>query len=207
LERVRYFASRRPDVIVWDGYVTPEDRLALIAASDGYVSLHRSEGFGLTIAEAMSLGTPVIATAYSGNMDFMQASDSHLVDFRYVSIPRGAEPYPPTARWADPDLDQAADHMRQVVGDPVRAKEMADRAKLRILSERSPERAGDSMLSRLEKVHNSHVARSEPETDPIIGPPADPGQLASQLRTALEHARPWAGRLARVARTYRSHNR
>jgi len=73
LERVRYFASRRPDVIVWDGYVTPEDRLALIAASDGYVSLHRSEGFGLTIAEAMSLGTPVIATAYSGNMDFMQA--------------------------------------------------------------------------------------------------------------------------------------
>src|SRR5690606_24413659 len=63
-------AAARDDIEVWDTYLSARDRLALVAMVDCYASLHRSEGLGLTMAEAMALGTPVVATAYSGNLDF-----------------------------------------------------------------------------------------------------------------------------------------
>ena len=75
---------------------------------DCYVSLHRSEGFGLTLAEAMAYGRPVIATAYSGNLDFMDEHNSYLVPFResrsrlVPTLSGGAVP------GAEPDLDEAA---------------------------------------------------------------------------------------------------
>ena len=68
---------------------------ALIAACDSYVSLHRSKGFGLTAAEAMALGKPVIATGYSGNLDYMTPKNSYLVDFELTPIGSGNAPYPP----------------------------------------------------------------------------------------------------------------
>jgi glycosyltransferase involved in cell wall biosynthesis len=86
----------------------------LFAACDGYVSLHRCEGFGLTMAEAMALGKPVVATAYSGNMDFMTASNSYPVDYRLIELDRDHGPYKRGTHWADPDLDHAAELMRQV---------------------------------------------------------------------------------------------
>ena len=64
-------AGEHEDVHIIDGYMSPGENDALIAACDCYVSLHRSEGFGLTPAEAMVLGKPVIATGYSGNLDYM----------------------------------------------------------------------------------------------------------------------------------------
>ena len=73
LERLRAEIADRPDIIVTDGYCSPEEKNALISLCDCYVSLHRSEGLGLTMAEAMSLGKPVIATGYSGNLHFMNS--------------------------------------------------------------------------------------------------------------------------------------
>ena len=86
---------------------------ALMRACDCYVSLHRAEGYGLTMAEAMAAGRPVIGTAYSGNLEFMTPENSMLVPYEMVHIPFGCYPYPPDASWAEPDLDAAADAMRR----------------------------------------------------------------------------------------------
>ena len=71
----------RPDIELVDGILDPLQKTALVARADCYVSLHRSEGFGLTLAESMALGTPVIATGYSGNIDFTTPQNSYLVDW------------------------------------------------------------------------------------------------------------------------------
>ena len=92
----------------------------LLASLDVYVSLHRSEGFGLTCAEAMALGVPVIATGYSGNLDFMDTQNSLLVPARVVETDRPFGPYPPGTRWGDPDIEIAAYHMRALLDCGVR---------------------------------------------------------------------------------------
>lgn len=116
LAHLRWVAASRPDITVRDAMLDPTDRLGLVAAADCYISLHRSEGLGLTMAEAMSLGTPVIATGYSGNMDFMPEGSVLLVPAREVTVGPGRY-YPPHGHWASPDLDVAAAHMRRVRGD------------------------------------------------------------------------------------------
>ncbi|HEY8547205.1 MAG TPA: glycosyltransferase, partial [Acidimicrobiales bacterium] len=129
LERLRMRVIDRPDVHVRDGYLDPGDHLALVAACDAYVSLHRAEGFGYTMAEAMLLGKPVIATGYSGNLEFMDERNSFLVEHSMVPIGEGAEPYPAWSRWAEPDVDHAASLMRRVVEDPAGAREVAERGR------------------------------------------------------------------------------
>lgn len=107
----------RSDVLLVDRYVDSATRVAFAAACDCYVSLHRSEGFGLTIAEAMYLGKPVIATGFSGNMDFMSPRNSVCVPFDLAPIPVGAGPYQPDELWAEPDLQSAAASMRRAFED------------------------------------------------------------------------------------------
>ncbi len=119
-ERVAAAAGGRSDIVVIDEHLARDEHLALIASADALVSLHRSEGLGLHLAEAMWSATPVIATRYSGNLDFMDDSTSLLIDARLVPVSRTEGGYPADARWADPDLDQAAAAMRALVEDPVR---------------------------------------------------------------------------------------
>jgi glycosyltransferase involved in cell wall biosynthesis len=85
------------------------DNHALTACADIVLCLHRSEGFGLVPAEAMLLGRPVIATGWSGNMDFMDADSAALIGYRLVEArdPRGVFEAP-GAVWAEPDLGEAA---------------------------------------------------------------------------------------------------
>ena len=117
LEQVRAAAAGRPDVFVLDEYLSPTHHSALLGHCDAYVSLHRSEGFGLDMAAAMGLGKPVIATRYSGNLEFMDDATSYLVDYELEPIGPGCEPYPADSRWASPRLDHAAELMRRVVID------------------------------------------------------------------------------------------
>ena len=96
--------------------------LRLMNCLDVYVSLHRSEGFGLTLAEAMAMGKPVIATKYSANLDFMDNSNSFLVEAEVIETDRSYGPYPRGTRWAEPDLDQAAEFMKLLRDRSVREK-------------------------------------------------------------------------------------
>jgi glycosyltransferase involved in cell wall biosynthesis len=84
----------------------------LISASDCYVSLHRAEGFGYTCAEAMAYGKPVIATGYSGNLQFMNEANSYLVRYREIEVEVPEGPFQRGSVWADPDLAHAAELMR-----------------------------------------------------------------------------------------------
>jgi len=87
------------------------DTLTLMKSLDVYVSLHRSEGFGLTMAEAMAMGKPVVASAYSGNIDFMTEGDSCLVHSNVIATDRDHGPYPAGTLWGDPDVEQAAAYL------------------------------------------------------------------------------------------------
>ena len=121
-------AADRPDIDVWDRYLSSRDRLALVQLVDCYASLHRSEGLGLTMAEAMALGTPVVATAYSGNLDFMDERSALLVPATEVLIGPG-QLYPAEGHWADPDLDVAAAYLRGLKDDPGLGAQMVSAAK------------------------------------------------------------------------------
>jgi glycosyltransferase involved in cell wall biosynthesis len=132
-EQVRAAAAGRDDIVVWDELLTRTDHVDFIASLDALVSLHRSEGVGLHLAEAMSLGVPVIATRYSGNLDFMDDDTAYLVDAALVPVgDDGGWAYPSTARWAAPDLSQAATAMRSVVTDRERREAVVAAARASI---------------------------------------------------------------------------
>jgi glycosyltransferase involved in cell wall biosynthesis len=124
-QRVLAAADGRDDIRVWDETLSRADQMALVAAADCMISLHRSEGLGLHLAEAMWLGTPVIATGYSGNLDFMNDDNSLLIDFELVNVEHGEGVYPSSAKWAAPDLQIAAAAMRRIASDPALCARLA----------------------------------------------------------------------------------
>jgi glycosyltransferase involved in cell wall biosynthesis len=149
LARLREAAAGRRDIHIRDGYVEPDEKDALVAACDCYVSLHRSEGLGLTMAEAMSLGKPVIATGYSGNLAFMNEQNGYLVRFSPKTVPPGCDPYPPGVEWAEPDLDHAAELMRRVYEQPDEARAVGERARRDLLAAHSLNHAAAFVTERL----------------------------------------------------------
>jgi glycosyltransferase involved in cell wall biosynthesis len=149
--------ARGLPVVFLDGYMTRAELGGLLAASDCYVSLHRAEGFGLTMAEAMAAGRPVIATGYSGNLDFMSDRTSYLVRHRVVPLPRDFGPYPAGFEWADPDLDHAAELMQRVVEHPEDAAATGRRAAEAIASLRAPAVTGERVRARLEAIREGRI--------------------------------------------------
>ena len=107
-----------PNIQIFDQYLERSEVLGLMKNALAYVSLHRSEGYGLTLAEAMELGTPVIATGYSGNLDFMDETNSLLVDYDLIEVKDSSGAYGLKSRWADPRIRSASGHMRRVFDDP-----------------------------------------------------------------------------------------
>ena len=149
LEEVLWAARGRPDVHVVDRSLSARERDALVAGCDCYVSLHRSEGFGLTIAECMALGKPVIATAFSGPTDFVTENNGYLVPYELVRVGADCQIYPPDGTWADPDLAAAARFMRQVVEDPDGAAAKGHAARADIARLYAPEATGAIARARL----------------------------------------------------------
>lgn len=147
-------------ILVRDEVIDRSDMQALQRCCDAYVSLHRAEGFGLGLAECMRLRKPVIATAWSGNMQFMTPENSFLVDYRLVPV--ASDEYIHTAgqRWAEPDTDSAAMHMRSVVFDRAVAEGIAAKAQADIEQWLSPRLAARNMIDRLESLI-SHPTQSE----------------------------------------------
>jgi len=116
-DQLRQRALADPRIQVLDGHLPLEQLDDLYAGADVLLSLHRAEGFGLTLAEAMAAGLPVVATGYSGNLDFMPPGSAELVPYRLVPIGRTEGDYREGWPWADPDLDAAAAALRRLALD------------------------------------------------------------------------------------------
>ncbi|MDG2039576.1 MAG: glycosyltransferase [Ilumatobacter sp.] len=102
---------------IFDSFISDDEMTGLIAAADCFVSLHRGEGLGLQLAAAMWLETPVIASRYSGNLDFMSDKTAGLIDVTLIDVEHGEGAYPDGFQWADPDLGQAAAWMKRMVNE------------------------------------------------------------------------------------------
>jgi glycosyltransferase involved in cell wall biosynthesis len=165
-ERFALAASRHPDIHLIDRHVAWREKNAIIAGCDCYVSLHRSEGFGLTLAEAMWLGKPAIATAYGGNLEFMSPENSRLVNYTMAPVGEaaaksttGTARYPADAMWADPDLDAAADAMRWAFEHRDEAFEMGLRAARDLRRAHAPGVAGEAIERALLPAWNEAAMR------------------------------------------------
>ena len=145
LERVRWACAGRNDIHVVDGHWSSIEVQAFIELSDCFVSLHRSEGFGLNIAAAMAAGKPVVATGYSGNMTFMNDSCAYLVPHELVEVGHGNGPYPPDAVWAEPHGEAAAVLLRHVFDHPDEAAATGAAARRHVQRTNSLERAAEAM--------------------------------------------------------------
>ncbi len=139
-------------VTLIDRILSDDEHYGLLDLCDCYVSLHRSEGFGLTLAEAMLLGKPVIATGYSGNRDFMTNENSLLVDYNRIPISQSVSAYRRGCTWADPSVDHAAELMRWVFEHPDEARSLGERARRDVSVTLSREAAGRRMLDRLRTI-------------------------------------------------------
>jgi glycosyltransferase involved in cell wall biosynthesis len=150
--------------ILLEAELRKDQMMDLIGCCDIYVSLHRAEGFGLGMAEAMSLGLPVIATAYSGNMDFTKLSNSCQVGYalRGITIQElefneGTEgTYVPGLLWAEPDVEQAARWMRILFESPELRARLGAAGRTFVHSELSPKSVGQKMRDRLEIIIRAH---------------------------------------------------
>ena len=142
------------NVLLLEGYLDRPDLIALVNAADCYLSPHRAEGFGLTLLEAMRLGKPVIATGYSGNMDFMTEDNSYILNHRLVTLTRDYGPYTRGAVWADPDIDHAAQLIRHVAARPAEAASRGERARQMVERDYSPLAAGTAMRQRLARIQS-----------------------------------------------------
>jgi glycosyltransferase involved in cell wall biosynthesis len=116
--RIMAEIGQASNIRIIDVKLPTEDMAALINCSDVVISLHRSEGFGLVLAEAMLLGKPVVATGWSGNMDFMDSGNAALVDYTLVPAVDEQGVYTMTdQQWAEPDVAQAAAWLRVLKDD------------------------------------------------------------------------------------------
>jgi len=145
-------AGDDPRILILDRHLSRQDMYGLQSVCDAYLSLHRAEGFGLALAECMALGKPVVATAYSGNLEFMNEENSCLVDYELIPVKPGDYPhYEPGWMWADPNLEHAAECLRRVAADPVYRARISGRARRDIGSAYSRELMSNAIRQCLAK--------------------------------------------------------
>ena len=104
------------------------------------------------IAEAMARGKVVVATAWSGNMDFMSAANSLPVDYRLVTLKGDHGPYARGERWAEPDLHDAAAKLRLAAGDAALRRRLGERARQDCAAQLSPGVVGTAQRTRLQSL-------------------------------------------------------
>lgn len=149
---IRAAARRDSRVVLIEETLGRDENASLYINCDAYVSLHRAEGFGLSIAEAMGYGKPAIATGYSGNLDFMNDSNSCLVGFDLTDI--ATYGYPEQSKWAEPDVEDAARHMRRVFEDEAYRSLIARAGQTTIQEAYSPVEVGRKLVKRILEIHD-----------------------------------------------------
>jgi len=134
------------------GDLTDNEIKNLVRVCDVFVSLHRSEGFGRGMAEAMAMGRPAIATGYSGNLDFMTPETSLLVDYDLVPVAEGAYPHGDGQVWADASPEHASQLIEQLLDDPAGARAMGQRARSHIREHFSVRAIGQRYVDRMKVI-------------------------------------------------------
>ncbi|MEO6860915.1 MAG: glycosyltransferase [Microcoleus sp.] len=135
-----------------DGYLSKDEINGLLYNCDCYVSLHRCEGFGFTMAEAMFYGKPIIATGYSSNTEFMNVGNSFLVKYKLIPIEQDCGPYKAGNVWAKPDVEHAANLMGYVFNYYREAQEIGAVAAAEIRTLLNPQVTGSKIRKRLEYI-------------------------------------------------------
>lgn len=151
-EKLKALASSDNRIIWIDEKFPGDKRFELIDMCDCYISLHRSEGLGLTMAEALILGKPTIGTGYSGNLDFMKSSNSYLCSYELVKVGKGIPPFPEQGLWAEVDVDEAANLMKHVYDNPKEAKVKAIKGQEELIKKYSPIKVGKELKARLQEI-------------------------------------------------------
>ncbi len=140
-------------ILIIDEILDRSSILGLISVCDAYVSLHRSEGFGLGMAEAMKMGKVVIATHYSGNKDFMNEENSCPVRYKLIKVQKEEFAFVEEgAEWADPDIEHAVYFMRKVYEDQAFSKQLGTAAKAYISKHHSFAAIGENYTKRVQEI-------------------------------------------------------
>lgn len=151
-QQLKTTVARDPRIILLSESMPRGRLLDLYRAIDCLVSLHRSEGFGRNIAECMLLGKPVIATDYSGNVDFTTKDTAAMVQAALKPLEDGEYPFGTGQRWADPDIGEAADSMRRIFSDAPWRERIARSGQQLIRTKYSPTFVGDRFRQELARV-------------------------------------------------------
>lgn len=152
LARLKHSVAGLSNIYLVEQTLRRDEINALINCVDCFVSLHRSEGFGIVLAEAMYLGKPVIGTLWSGNTDFMNMNNSCGIPYQLIELKKDFGPYGKGQKWAEPDIEQAAFFMKKLVNDSVWCKELAARGRDTIRTEFSPQTVGLMIRKRLKRM-------------------------------------------------------
>ena len=155
--------SRKQIRSVLDGYtnvylieetLSRDEVNSLTKCVDVVVSLHRAEGFGLVLAEAMLLGTPTVATNWSSNTEFMNENVACMVDYELITIEKDMPPFKAGNRWADANLDQAAGYMKNLYEDKEYYEMIRKNAKEYAEEKLGMDQAAGRMRERLKEIWN-----------------------------------------------------
>lgn len=139
-----------PGTVIIAETLSRADLYALEAACDCLVSLHRSEGFGLAVAECMHLGKPVISTDWSATAEFVTSANGRPVRAPLLTLERNHGPYAKGATWADPDPGHAAEHLRDLFADPGLRARLGAAARTTVAERFAPAVIGARYRRRLE---------------------------------------------------------
>jgi len=143
-------------ILIRDDVLVARHLHALQACCDAYVSLHRAEGLGLGLAECMSLGKPVIATRWSGNLEYMTDAVSLLVNARLVAVPADEYPHAEGQQWAEPDVAHAAVLMQRLADDRQAAATMGEAAARHVEAVLAPARSAEALSQRLRQISDDN---------------------------------------------------
>ena len=191
------------NVDIHSGYWPVDDVRDLMAGIDAYASLHRAEGIGLTLSDAMARAKPVIATGWSGNTDFMNTANSYLVDFDLVTLERDFGPYAAGSTWANPSVNHAASLMRRVYEHRDEGTAKGRRARADIDAHFSEARVAEIVRSRLAVIAGGGASRRGASAR--VHPPTAKGYpdyagLVDRVRAAIESNTPCDATVAVVSR-------
>ena len=146
-------------VYIFDSFFDEQTLEQLKRCCDCLMSLHRSEGFGLNLAEMMALGKPVIATGWSGNMEFMSPMNSMLVSYKLDSLAEDIGPYRKGLEWATPDIWHASSQLRDLIDNRDLRRTLGWRARLDIAKLLNPQKIGLQAKNRLSLLLSRQILR------------------------------------------------